>query len=312
MRLLAPHRRPDNFDALVRVATGKSKREVEVLVACLAPRPDVASSVRKVRARVIPLGPAAAAVARTEEAAVAVGTEEGAGAPAAVLPLVDGCSAPTRFGTASASTRATPFTAPGAPEPSSCAPAAVDPVPAALPRPAEGAIAVPLAPCRYQVQFTVSEETHEKLRRAQDLLRREIPDGDPGAIFDRALTLLLEDVARNKLAATSSPRPVAETSGRSRRIPAHVRRAVWLRDAGRCAFVAPNGRRCAERAFLEFHHQDPYALGRASSQGHDAVRNPSTSCGNDGLADPARDLDGHSQQIGDLDGHGQQIGGARQ
>ena len=32
--------------------------------------------------------------------------------------------------------------------------------------------------------------THDKLRRVQDLLRREIPDGDPGEIFDRALSLL--------------------------------------------------------------------------------------------------------------------------
>jgi hypothetical protein len=39
------------------------------------------------------------------------------------------------------------------------------------------------------VQFTVSRETHQKLREAQDLLRRRIPSGDVAAIFDRALTL---------------------------------------------------------------------------------------------------------------------------
>src|SRR5262249_12831504 len=36
---------------------------------------------------------------------------------------------------------------------------------------------------------------------------------------------------------------------------------VWLRDLGRCAFVAATGRRCDERAFLEFHHVEPHALG---------------------------------------------------
>ena len=41
------------------------------------------------------------------------------------------------------------------------------------------------APERYRVQFTIGQETHEKLRRLQALLRREIPDGDPGTIFDR-------------------------------------------------------------------------------------------------------------------------------
>jgi hypothetical protein len=40
-----------------------------------------------------------------------------------------------------------------------------------------------------------------------------------------------------------------------------VKRAVWLRDLGRCAFVAESGRRCHERAFVEFHHAKPYAVG---------------------------------------------------
>ena len=50
-RLLAPHLRLDNFEALVAQARGRSKREVETLVAHLAPRPDVAASVRKLPAR---------------------------------------------------------------------------------------------------------------------------------------------------------------------------------------------------------------------------------------------------------------------
>jgi hypothetical protein len=36
---------------------------------------------------------------------------------------------------------------------------------------------------------------------------------------------------------------------------------VWLRDLGLCAFVGTNGRRCADRAFVEFHHLRPYAMG---------------------------------------------------
>jgi hypothetical protein len=67
------------------------------------------------------------------------------------------------------------------------------------------------APERYRVQFTIGQETHEKLRRLQALLRREIPNGDPGTIFDRALTVLLEKVERTKLAAvkpTQTSRPL--------------------------------------------------------------------------------------------------------
>jgi len=37
MRLLAPHLRPDNFDGVVGMARGRSKRDVEMLVARLAP-----------------------------------------------------------------------------------------------------------------------------------------------------------------------------------------------------------------------------------------------------------------------------------
>src|ERR687897_2657830 len=71
------------------------------------------------------------------------------------------------------------------------------------PRPAE---IKPLAPERYKVQFTVSRETHDKLRRVQDLMRHTIPDGDPAAIFDRALTVLLAELSRTKLAVTDRPR----------------------------------------------------------------------------------------------------------
>jgi len=122
------------------------------------------------------------------------------------------------------------------------------------------AAVVPLAPEYYKVQFTVSRDTHDKLRRAQDLLRHSIPDGDPAAIFDRALTVLLSDLERAKLAATERPRSSRPTMIRSRHIPAPVRRAVWKRDGGQCAFVGTHGR-CLERGFLEFHHLEPHAVG---------------------------------------------------
>ncbi len=210
-RLLAPHLRLDNFDELVALARGRSKREVETLVASLAPRPDVAASVRRLPA------------------------------PPPVVPDSRG-PFPTQI-------------------------AAVAPE-----RPAQRPLIAPLAPERYRVQFTVGAATHEKLRRAQDLLRREIPDGDPGAIFDRALTLLLEDVARKKLAAAVEPRQGQGAGSRSRHIPARVKRAVWLRDGGRCAFVATHGRRCTGRVLLEFHHREPYGIGGEATVANISLR----------------------------------------
>ncbi len=132
------------------------------------------------------------------------------------------------------------------------------------------AVLAPLAPERYKVQFTVGRETYEKLRRAQDLLRHTIPGGDPAAVIDRALTVLLAELDRTRLAATDRPRSRlraarsgAQGASPTRHIPAAVKRTVWARDGGRCAFVG-NTRRCAETGFLQFHHVVPYARGGPS------------------------------------------------
>ena len=127
------------------------------------------------------------------------------------------------------------------------------PSPAPVPRP----VVAPLSPERYRLQFTVSKETHDELRHVQNLLCREIPDGDPAAIFARALHLLVHDIEKKKLAATTKPRPPRGTKQGSRDIPAHVRRAVWRRDGGQCAFHGRVGR-CTERRFLEWHHVQPF------------------------------------------------------
>jgi hypothetical protein len=111
------------------------------------------------------------------------------------------------------------------------------------------------------VQVTIGGETLEKLRLARDLLRHAVPSGDEAVILDRALTALLADLAQSKFRATEKPRPSGGIVPGSRHIPAEVKRTVWLRDLGRCAFVGTGGRRCVERGFLEFHHVTPYALG---------------------------------------------------
>lgn len=148
-------------------------------------------------------------------------------------------------------------------------PAATDALP---PRPATATAAVtPLAPERYKIQFTASRQAYEKLRRAQALLRHVIPDGDPAAVFERALDVPLADLERRKLAATNHPRPAREAVPGSRHIPAAVRREVWQRDGARCAFVGAAGR-CAERGFLELHHVVPFAEGGAATTANIELR----------------------------------------
>ena len=68
----------------------------------------------------------------------------------------------------------------------------------------------------------------------------------------------------------SPPLPPGKASA-SRHLPATVRRAVWRRDRGQCAFVGPNGR-CTETGRLEFHHIVPFARGGSASTSNISLR----------------------------------------
>ena len=225
LRLIGRHLTSANHEELVAAASRQTKHEVEMLLARRFPRADVASSVRKL--------PAVARTAGPVGSVPAVAAAAPSGAAISAAPA----SAPTSQ--------------------ASGAPIVLTPPPPAARRP----LVSPLAAGRYEIRFTASADTHNKLRRAQDLLRHAIPRGDPAEIFDRALTALLEDLARKKCAATRRPRARRGTARGSRHIPAMVKRAVWLRDGSRCSFVARSGRRCAERGFLELHHVEPHAVG---------------------------------------------------
>jgi hypothetical protein len=117
------------------------------------------------------------------------------------------------------------------------------------------------SPERFLIQLTVSKGTHEKLRHAQSLLSHAIPTGNVAQVLDRALDSLIVSLERQKLGAKTSPQRRPHSSARRRYVPAQVRRAVWDRDQGQCTFVAPNGKRCSARRFLEFDHVEPVARG---------------------------------------------------
>jgi hypothetical protein len=113
----------------------------------------------------------------------------------------------------------------------------------------------PLSPGRYRLQFTIAQQTHDRLCHAQNLLRRSASRVDVAVVFDRALTVLIADVERKKLGrcVRGRPNPPRVVRAGSRHIPRAVRRDVWKRDGGQCAFVGASGR-CAERGGLEYHH----------------------------------------------------------
>ena len=221
IRLLAPHLTPANHSQVLEAARHRSKRGILELIASLNPRPAAATIIRR-------LAPQPAKVDSGPAIAAAQDLDASLGKTAAVSP-----AASTARQDAT-TTRASQLAA---------------------------TVETPLAPERYKLQVTLARETHEKLRRAQALSRHTLPSGDVGSILDRALTLLIDHLERRRCAQAVSQRPNASASSASgRHLPAAVRRAVWQRDKGQCAFVGRTGR-CRETAFLEFHHVMPYAAG---------------------------------------------------
>src|SRR5262249_41383847 len=146
-------------------ARQKTKRDVERLVASLRPQPPVPTIVRKLPA----LSKRVEGPAPSEAVAVPVEAES---------PKALKANAPMDEERLPTLTSTAPSTATEAQS--------------------RRAVVQPLAPEIYKIQFTMSRDMHDRLRRAQDLLRHTIPNGEPGAIFDRALTLLLKEHEKTK------------------------------------------------------------------------------------------------------------------
>lgn len=248
---LVSHLTPQNRDAVLARATHASKREIEELLAELAPRPDAPTRTRKVPEPRRRTEPAVTASADLRLSPGRVDSEAPAAAAAQASAL------PRAAGSESLPPASLPLEAD------------VPPVPAPS-RPRASRVES-LAPGRYRVQFTASADLRDKLERLTALLRSEVPDGDLATIIERAVTEKLERIEARRFGRTAAPRKRLDTSDTrpaSRHVPAAVRRAVHERDAGRCRFVDEHGRRCEERHALEFHHRHPFGMGGDHSPGN--------------------------------------------
>lgn len=245
--LLSRHLTPANCLSLLDESRGKSKREVERIVARLRPQPDAPSLIRRM--------PAAAFNAR----------EQPAGALSQAVDLLVSSSVYSAVGPPASSPVSLPVHSP----------AAGLTTPVSLPASSRPVIA-PLTAERFKLQITMDQRTHDTLREIQDLMRHSVPTGDAAVIVARGLKLLREHLLRQKAAQVTRPRvvtraaaldgrPTALDGRRSRHIPAEVRRRVWERDHGQCAFVGADGR-CDARGLLEFHHMMPFAGGGESTE----------------------------------------------
>jgi 5-methylcytosine-specific restriction endonuclease McrA len=265
--LLAPHLTRENRDGLLERATHRSKRQIEELIAEIAPRPDAPAVVRRLPER---RTPATAGPLVTQESGVGPMLDLDP-APMVEVLRPDGVPAPAPPALCSQDSirrdsSGTPAPAGGTlPSPTSA------PVFASRVSPS---VLQPLSPGRYKVQFTASTEFRQKLERLRALVGSRGLDGDLAAIIEQAVTEKLERLearrfARSKaprkdpaaIASPTTPKATPDPSPSSRHIPAAVRRAVYQRDGGRCRYVDERGGRCPERDRLEYHHRHPFGLG---------------------------------------------------
>jgi 5-methylcytosine-specific restriction endonuclease McrA len=215
---LAAHLTDDNYEEVLRRARHRSMREIDLLIAQVSPKPDVAWSLRALPP---PLGG---------------GQSEGIAAGHAG-PDADGQAGSTSAALASEDARPSLRERHGTPNGTTS----------------------PLSPRRYKLQVTIGQEARDALEELRNLLSHQIPDGDPAIVVERALAALLSETKKERAALTKNPRKRRKKGGRrTRAIPANVRRKVFKRDGGQCAFVDDEGRRCASAWQLEYHHCVPF------------------------------------------------------
>lgn len=242
IKLLEPHLTLANHVQLLDRVRGMTKREIEVVVADLAPKPDVPARVRKLP---VPHG-----------LLVGPGTLQSSASQVGALPLL---------AAGSRSKVAQPLAAQEAPsEPSATF---------ALQSPRPRATSTPLGEGRFELKVTLGQAAQTALDQLVELFRHQNPSGDLKVIVERALFELLETKMKQRFGhkGAAGPRAKTEPSARktnvataasgerspqSRHIPLAVRREVHARDAGQCTFVDRDGRRCTERGFMEVHHHN--------------------------------------------------------
>jgi len=149
-----------------------------------------------------------------------------------------------------------------------------EPTPPALANSRRRGRVSPSANGGYDVRLSITDEEHGVLRQATALLGHAEPSGDPALVYARALKHYLAHLEKQQLGTSrsASTRPKSGTTPgshapgqvnepRGRGIPKALRRQVWERDGGRCAFVSTDGHRCEATRRLEFDHVVPIAQG---------------------------------------------------
>ena len=219
LRLLAPHLTAENYSKVLAEAAGKTKREIEELVARLWPQPPVPAVVRKLPD--YPSPRAQAQPALSFDTAMSVAPSESSPALALASP-----PAPARRHDESRAV---------------IAPLAEDMFKFQFT--ASRACRDKFRQAQDLLRHRVPDgDLATIFEKALDLLIEDVKK---------------ERFATGRKARQAPTEDTDQSC--SRHIPDAIRREVFERDGGRCTFVDERGRRCAETGALEFDHRDGFA-----------------------------------------------------
>ncbi len=132
------------------------------------------------------------------------------------------------------------------------------------PRPAETRA---VSESHWSLRVTVDRAFREDLETLRMLLGHKLPRGDLAVVLHEAIRCGIEKHGKRK-GAVKPARKVESKASPSKdpaTIPAELRRRVWERDGGRCAWTGPEGRRCNSRWQVEVDHVDPVGRGGAAT-----------------------------------------------
>ena len=268
---------PERASELLSLAANRSEEQVKVLVASLRPQASPTQGVRKLPTR-----------------GGALPAPESPSSGAKLAARAHGCAGPEP-----AQSTATP----GAESPALAQRSAPSPLASPEP-PSPRATLRPLDAKRHALRMLVDASFMAELQEARQLLSHQIPSGDLLEVVRQCVRIAVRtqrqrrrgadrprsrrqapagaQASSSQNAAPHEPgsgvgrapevsgrasRAEAGTTepGRSRHLPAELRRTVWARDQGRCTFVGNNGQRCSESRQLEFHHEQAFSTGGAHS-----------------------------------------------
>ncbi len=252
--VLSPVLKDENGIALLRTAKGKTRRQLEAILAESLPRAPQADFARR-----LPVcGGWSVAVTSPVEAVEAL--------PAQPTPPSEG---PLDFAAPPGDETSRPSSVPAA----------------GRERPWEWQAMVPISADRVRIGFDAALAVMRLIDRARQILRHKYPDGRLEDVVKEALELLLDRKDPQRRLGLKAPAPgpaaaappaggaVVPLSGEprflrslrtGRYIPARVKAAVWRRDDGRCAWRFEDGTPCGSRDGLEYDHVRPFSRGGRS------------------------------------------------